>query len=84
MKKNEVVYILSDMIGGMIPKGFKMKYSQSDEVRVGKYHFSWNESECLYLCDEMEGWGYDYEDIFKPHMTFGAKRIDFIFDGLRG
>ena len=68
------------MIGCMIPKGFILKYSSGDEVRLSKNHFSWNESECLYMSDDVDGWGYDYEDIHTPYLTFG-KRVDFIFDG---
>lgn len=80
MKKN-VKYILSDMIGCMIPKGFVLKYSTSDEVIIGKEHFSWNECECLYCSDDIDGSAYDYEDIHDSYVSRNTgRRIDFIFD----
>lgn len=80
--KNNTCYILSDMIGGMIPKGFVLKYSKGDEVIISKSHFTWSETDCVYWNDDVDGWGYDYQDIFTPYLTFG-KRVDFIFDERR-
>lgn len=83
-RNNNVIYILSDMIGGMIPKGFVLKYSAGDEVTMGKQHFTWSESDCLYWSDDIDGYGFDYEDIFTPYIqTNTGRRVDFILDSKR-
>lgn len=73
-------YIYSETVGMMIPTGFVRKFSSSDEVRIGKEHFSWSESDCLYWSDEVDGCGYDHMDIINPYINWKGNRVDFIFD----
>lgn len=78
--KNYKNYIYSEYCG-IIPRGFVLKYSKSDEVIIGKEHFTWNESECMYMSDDVDGKGYFLEDIFTPFIRCSTgSRVDFLLD----
>lgn len=73
-------YIYSDYCG-MIPRGFRLKYSKSDEVIIGTEHFTWSETEVMYLSDDIDGKGYFQEDTTQPFVKCSTgSRVDFIFD----
>lgn len=74
-------FVYSDTIGSMIPRGFVRKYSIGDEVIIGDEHFTWCENDCMYWSDDIDGKGFEYDDILTPFISrISGRRVDFLFD----